>query len=179
MFSVKRSLIAFVGLLVLVGVLAAVMPLVGRGQGQDKTPFAQRTFYLTQTQHNGSQALTACAQGYHMASLWEIFDTSNLRYNTALGFTQADSGSGPPSGFTLVNPVDAAGWIRTGGPTFNGGVPGSANCLVWTENSGGDLGTVLFLENVWGQASPTTVISPWVAQTRACTSAARVWCVQD
>ena len=179
MFSIKRSLIALVGLLVLVGVVAAVIPLVGRGQGQDKTPFAQRTFYLTRTQHNGSQALNACAQGYHMASLWEIFDTSNLRYNIALGFTQSDSGFGPPSGFALENPINAAGWIRTGGPLFNGGVPGPANCSVWTEDSGGDLGTVVFLENNWGQQSPTTVISPWVAATRGCSSAVRVWCVQD
>ena len=31
-----------------------------------------RKFYLTQTTHNGAQALSACAPGYHMASLWEI-----------------------------------------------------------------------------------------------------------
>lgn len=180
MFSVKRSLMALVGLIVLVAVVAAVMPLVGRGQGQDKTPFAQRTFYLTQTQHNGSQALTACAQGYHMASLWEIFDTSNLRYNTELGFTQGDSGFGPPNGFTTGgDPVNAAGWIRTGGPLHNGGVIGSANCLLWTESSDGDLGTVVFLEPIWSQATPTRVISPWVGQTRGCSSTARVWCVQN
>jgi hypothetical protein len=179
MFNVKRSLIALVGPLVLVGVVGAVMPHVVRGQGQGHPPFAQRTFYLTQTQHNGSQALTACAQGYHMASLWEIFDTSNLRYNTTLGFTQGDSGFGPPSAFTIENPVNAEGWIRTGVPLFNGGVTGQANCLVWTDNSAGGIGTVVFLENLWGQQSPTTVISPWVAGTRACSSAKRVWCVQD
>lgn len=179
MFSVKKSLIALVGLLVLVGVVAAVMPLVGRGQGQNKQPFAQRSFYLTQTQHNGSQALTACAQGYHMASLWEIFDISNLRYNTELGFTQSDSGFGPPSGFALENPINAAGWIRSGGPSFDGGVTGPANCSVWTSEFTGDLGTTVLLENNWAQSSPTTVISPWVGQTRACAALVRVWCVQD
>ena len=56
-----------------------------------------RKFYLTQTGFTGSQALTACANGYHMASLWEILDPSNLRYNTTLGFTTQDSGFGPPS----------------------------------------------------------------------------------
>ena len=180
MFSVKKSLIALVGLLVLVGVVAAVMPLVGRGQGQAKQPFAQRTFYLTQTTHNGSQALTACAQGYHMASLWEIFDTSNLRYNTELGFTDSDSGFGPPSGFTIGgDPVNAAGWIRSGGPSFDGGVIGQANCSVWTGNSDGDLGTVVFLEPIWSQLTPTRVISPWAGQTRSCSFPSRVWCVQD
>ena len=180
MFSFKRSLIALVGILVLVGVVAAVMPLVGRGQGHGKQPFAQRTFYLTQTQHNGSQPLSACAQGYHMASLKEIFDTSNLRYNTELGFTDSDSGFGPPSGFTVGgDPVNAAGWIRTGGPPHDGGVIGAANCKVWTENSDGDLGTVVFLEPVWSHLTPTTVISPWVGETRSCSGASRVWCVQD
>ena len=37
----------------------------------DKGP---RKFYLTKTEHNGAQALSACAPGYHMASLWEIHD---------------------------------------------------------------------------------------------------------
>ena len=180
MYSFKKSLIALVGLLVLVVVVAAVMPLVGRGQGQDKQPFAQRKFYLTQTQHNGSQTLTACVAGYHMASLWEIFDTSNLRYNTELGFMQSDSGFGPPSRFAPGElPNNAAGWIRTGGQLFGGGVTGQANCLVWTENSAGQLGTVVFLANLWGGTQQSSVISPWVAETRGCSTAERVWCVQD
>ena len=32
-----------------------------------------------------------------MASMWEIHDPSDLRYDTDLGLTLADSGSGPPS----------------------------------------------------------------------------------
>ncbi len=56
-----------------------------------------RKFYLTKTLHTGAQALSACATGYHMASLWEIHDPTNLRYNTELGFTSgSDSGFGPP-----------------------------------------------------------------------------------
>ena len=85
MFSFKKSLLGLVGLLVIVGALATLMPLVSRGQGGN--PFdrdTRKSFYLTKTSHNGSQVLTACAEGYHMASLWEIFDTSNLRYDTAL-----------------------------------------------------------------------------------------------
>ena len=38
MFSFKRSLIALVGLLVIVGALATLMPLVSRGQGDIKNP---------------------------------------------------------------------------------------------------------------------------------------------
>jgi hypothetical protein len=70
-----------------------------------------RKFYLTQDKFNGSEALTACAEGYHMASLWDIFDISNLNYDTTLGLTYDDSGSAPPSD---------NGWIRTGVPS-NGG----------------------------------------------------------
>ncbi len=55
-----------------------------------------RKFYLTKTYHNGAQALSACATGYHMASMWEIHQPSNLRYDTDLGFIVADSGFGPP-----------------------------------------------------------------------------------
>ncbi len=59
--------------------------------------FGARQFYLTRNRFQGDEALTACAPGYHMASLWEIHDVTYLRYNTALGSTQADSGLGPPS----------------------------------------------------------------------------------
>ena len=43
-----------------------------------------RKYYLTLPQFEGDQVLTACARGYHMASLFEILDTSNLRYDTTL-----------------------------------------------------------------------------------------------
>jgi hypothetical protein len=105
-YSFKKSLIALAGLLVLFGAIAALTPLAGRGQGQTKQQQRwPRKFYLTQDGYDGSQALSACAQGYHMASLWEILDPSNLSYDTSLGATVADSGSGPPNG---------SGWIRTG-----------------------------------------------------------------
>lgn len=44
-----------------------------------------RGFYLTTTTHTGDQALAACAAGFHMASLWEILDPSNLRYEPTPG----------------------------------------------------------------------------------------------
>jgi hypothetical protein len=47
MFSFKRSLMALVGMLVVLGVPAALMPLVGREQSQGQAPFAQRNFFLT------------------------------------------------------------------------------------------------------------------------------------
>ena len=56
-----------------------------------------RQYYLTKTTHNGTAALSACQKDYHMASLWEIFDPSALKYNTSLGYTKDDSGQGPPT----------------------------------------------------------------------------------
>jgi hypothetical protein len=105
MHSFQKS---WIGLLVLaMVVVAALVPVVGQGRGTGQPPFAPRAFYLTQTQHTGGEALTACAAGYHMASLWEIFDPSNLRYESDLGRKNDDSGFGPPTG--------EVGWIRTGG----------------------------------------------------------------
>jgi hypothetical protein len=67
---------------------------------------ARTTYYLTTRTFQGNAALTAGTAGFHMASLWEIRDTSNLQYDTSRGLTQADSGSGPPT--------ETWGWARTG-----------------------------------------------------------------
>ncbi len=62
-----------------------------------------------------------------------------LRYDTALGLTQDDSGFGPPSGSQVQ------GWIRTGHASYGGDefshFAGQVNCLTWTSDSG--WGTVL------------------------------------
>ena len=167
MFSFKRSLTALVGSLVLGGTIAALIPLVSSGQDKPLKRDPRRSFYLTQTEHTGSQALTACAEDYHMASLWEILDPSNLRYNTELGYTRADSGSGPPVAF---------GFARTGREALGGGPIGAINCHAWTSDS--ELGSVFSLaENVFnGEVKP---ISPWVTVATSCSSTFRVWCVQN
>jgi hypothetical protein len=174
MFSFKKSLLGLVGLLIFVGGLAAVMPLVSRGQGNNPivAQLQPRRFYLTQTTHNGSQALTACASGYHMASLWEIFDTSNLRYNTVLGVTQDDSGFGPPSGFL--------GWMRTGRFASAVNSAGGANCDAWTSADAEDFGTAAGLNPDWtGDINPGKSIHPWIAFAVFCDITRPVWCVQD
>jgi hypothetical protein len=131
-----------------------------------------RKFYITQTEVTGGQALTACADGYHMASLWEIFEVSNLRYDTTLGFTQADSGFGPPARFS--------GWIRTGVSSFGTtGIAGVDNCLAWTSSNNSDLGTVVLLNSFWNNTTLITPISPWFAGNSSCGSDFPVWCVQD
>jgi hypothetical protein len=173
MFSFKKSLIALVGLLVLVGTLAALVPLVSRGQGDIKNPLnrdPRKSFYLTKTlTYNGSQALSACAAGYHMASLYEIIDPSNLKYDTQLGFTYADSGVGPAT--------NVAGFIRTGAPASGFNTPGFGNCNAWTSSSNADYGTVVILDYSW--LDNPSLISPWRAAAQVCSHDGQVWCVQD
>ena len=171
MFSLRKSLAAAAGLLIIMAASAALTPLVGRGQGGNPlTRDARRSYYLTQTRHDGSQALSACAAGYHMASLWEIHDPSNLRYDGQLGHTTGDAGSGPPTTYF--------GWVRTGFDASLGGQsPGAANCGAWTSSSGTVLGTVVGLQWLWD--ADGKAVSPWVALPTACDVQSRVWCAQD
>ena len=128
-----------------------------------------RKFYVTKTFHKGDEALSACDSGYHMASLREIHDTSNLRYDTELGFTRVDSGFGPPGGF---------GWMRTGESGSDFSSAGIGNCLAWTSADVGDSGTIVSTSASWGGLG--TVVSPWSSGTTSCNSSLiRVWCVQD
>lgn len=177
MHSFMKSLIALVAVLVILAAIAAMTPIASRGQGPAKQQRGLRKYYLTQDQYDGSQALSACAGGYHMASLWEILDPSNLSYDTTLGVTLADSGSGPPNG---------SGWIRTGFIASNGinadgsvQTAGAANCLAWTNASSDARGTTALLPVYGDTENDVTRISPWVAKTTVCSARPRVWCVQD
>ena len=127
-----------------------------------------RKYYLTKEEtFDGSEALTACAKGYHMASLWELLDPSNLTYDTKLGLIRADAGSGPPAGFE--------GWIRTGFNSSSTSTAGQGNCNAWTSNDGGNFGTDAFLSIQWeGTSNP---ISPWVADSVPCNATLPVWCI--
>ncbi len=135
---------------------------------------AGRHFYITpDSGYQGDQALTACDSGYHMASLWELLDVSNLIYDTGRGFTGADSGQGPVS--------YVSGWIRTGywEPNGDPDAPGVSNCMAWTSNSADHYGSVVMLNAAWTDAA--TVISPWepFPIVWPCNSTRRVWCVED
>ena len=127
-------------------------------------------FYLTKERVDGSQALNACAPGYHMASLWEIMDPSNRRYATELGLTVPDSGSGPPS--------IQFGWVRTSRSATTLQIPGVGNCSAWTTNSAEASGTAILLRGVW-DGGGTLGFGPWSAAAGACSSPLFVWCAED
>jgi hypothetical protein len=130
---------------------------------------SRRWFYLTPDAYNGANALTACDAEFHMASVYEILDLSNLRYDMGRGFTKSDSGWGPPQ--------YAVGWVRTGDEAYVGDQVGYSNCDSWTSSSGSHLGTEVFLHDDWND--PATWISPWQGFTSTCSLPARVWCIQD
>ena len=125
-----------------------------------------RSFYLTKDKFNGSHTLTACAEGYHMASFWEIVDVSNLRYDTTLGLTREDSGSGPPLG---------DGWIRTGYFASTANDAGLGNCQAWTTDSASANGSTVTLNGLWFNL----VGNMWSAGALTCANNVNVWCVQD
>jgi hypothetical protein len=150
-----------------------------------------RHFYITKTRVQGDQALSACSAGYHMASMWEIYDLAGLQYETTLGLTVADSGSGPPSSGQAG--VDAMGWIRTGNvPTAGITEAGSATCNVWTSNSPTQNGALIILNPAWHAGPSATAsipASPWVVINNPpgatnniadrCNIPHRVWCVEN
>ena len=148
---------------------SALVILLGSAFQSSNSNKGPRKFYLTRTTHTGAEALSACAGGYYMASMWEIHDPSNLRYDTELGFTRGDSGFGPPSqspgGFSGEN---AYGWIRTGWEASTVSLPGAGNCDAWTraDISGDVNGTVVSLNNRW-DSSGVRVIGPWNSLVRS------------
>jgi hypothetical protein len=122
----------------------------------------RRGYYVTKTKHTGSGALTACAAGYHMASIYELVNPPVLRYETTLGVADANSGSGPPSG------GDGVGWARTGGPEYRG------HCSVWTSDDATHFGTQAYFTLAGVEQVPSLrVFTPY------CSSQAGVWCIQD
>ena len=131
-----------------------------------------RQFYLTRDTATGSQALNACQSGFHMASLWEIFDVTNLKYDTARGEIRADS--------ARPNPTKGKARGRASDPN---------NCAAWTTSDPSSYGTMVALGGLWETglrpAPPANTDSiesysvPWVSAAESCGFRLRVWCVQD
>jgi len=127
-----------------------------------------RQFYLTSATFNGAQVLNACAAGFHMASLWEIADPSNLKYNTALGKTRPDSGEGPPSD---------PGWVRTGYDSTYDSIAGRGNCDAWTTGEQAKRGSLVMPALDWEGSDDD--IGVWNAMYVDCDVPIWVWCVED
>ena len=126
-------------------------------------------FYLTSASYYPDQALTACGVGYHMASLWEILDVSNLTYDYdhPAAYTRADSGYGPPSNWH--------GWVRTGFASSSSTTTGTGNCSNWTSRLNTAYGVSVRLSNAW-ETAPGDIFT-WDANSFPCDFMGPVWCV--
>lgn len=129
-----------------------------------------RRYYLSKNVADGASALTACDAGFHMASLWEIHDTSQLTYDVTLGRVAADSGFGPVSDRTL-------GWIRNGSFSYEDDLY-PQNCNAWTSASSGGLGARVRLTDLYTPL-PATMFAPWEMTVSSCATLSAVWCVED
>jgi hypothetical protein len=173
--KLTRGLVVALSCILVVAALLAYLTLTGGSAVASEAETAQaastgmRQFYLTTNTHYPPQAPSACATGYHFASLWEMADPSNLKYNTSLGYTTADSGQGPQ---TYLD-----GWVRTGYGSNGQNTAGKANCLNWTNNTSSSYGTTVKLPDDW--AGGYQDIGVWAVDTAQCSTAWRVWCIED
>jgi hypothetical protein len=171
--KLNRALVVGLACVLVVAVLLGFLTLTGGNASASEVQAPQtastgmRQFYLTTASLNGDEVLDACAAGYHMASLWEIADPSNLVYNTDLGSHLSDSGQGPPA---------MSGWVRTG---YISGteVTGRANCSLWTSDSSGDWGSYALLHSEWDGGHDE--LGVWSVSTGICSGQHRVWCIED
>lgn len=150
-------------------------PQIGDQERRAFNSTEMRSYYLTTDLFNGDKAdgndgngAGVCAQGYHFGSLWEIFDTSNLKYNTDLGLKKDDSGGGPPT--------YSSGWVRTGYSSDFSSTPGNANCRNWSTNDSGDKGSTVYLPLGWEAGGDFDI---WKVNASACNLSGYVWCVED
>jgi hypothetical protein len=131
----------------------------------------RRRYYLTPNQLQGNHGANDCAFGFHMASIFELLDLSDLEYDRTRGYLLNDIGSGPP---------EAQGWAR---PGTNGGATtscstGQINSPPWSSNSATSDGVVV--TPIWGSFATSTDSTPrWRSQVMQCDDAFRVWCVED
>ena len=127
---------------------------------------ARRQYYLTQDFYSADQVLSACARGFHTAALWEILDTTDLRYNARLGYTRRDSGYGPPA---------MGGWVRTGYASDSTETAGRGNCQSWTSSDGSEYGSFVSLPGDWDAGFQD--LMGWETGAHACSNSLQVWCV--
>lgn len=139
--------------------------------GGPLAPNSPPYFYVTDATYSAGGALSACSDGYHMASLWEIQHFSDLQYayDHPDAHVKVDSSLGAPANWW--------GWIRTGQDASPVNTPGTGNCQSWTSTEPDESGTVARLGSDWEAAASAG--SPWQATSRACSGIAPVWCVSN
>jgi len=124
-----------------------------------------RRYYLTDTGFVSATSVpTACAAGYHLASLYELAPGNALQYNSNLGDGPAGNGdTGPPAPFN-----NYLGWHASGTNAAGD------TCSGWSTNSSAQTG------RAGGYTiDETTGFPTWRSLTVDCDLTAQVWCIED
>jgi len=85
MFSAKRRFIRLVRVLVLCGLVIGLAPSGNGAQERGCDCDSRKHYYLSTDSVTGAEVGQVCRTGFHMASAWEILDTSNLKYAKEFG----------------------------------------------------------------------------------------------
>lgn len=129
-----------------------------------------RFYYVTETSHKGNEVLAACAEGYHFASITELYNPSGLVYDVKAdlgGLNKFDIGQGMA--------VGAEAWVRS---AFSDDT--ETSCSVWTSADPTHTGTWAYLDYAKnGDAAFSPWIIQWFGGKQSCDTESRVYCVSD
>jgi hypothetical protein len=135
---------------------------------------AQKLYYVTKNTYPANKALSACAPGFHMASIAELANPSALHYyyNYSQAYIMsAGQGQGPPTG--------RDGWIYSSQYVPHSGHP-FQDCREWTSNSSNDSGNYAWFNVMYPYATmPEAVMLLLQTTTAPCDNIIPVWCVQN
>jgi len=135
-----------------------------------------KVYYLSKNSFDGGDAIKACDLGFHMASISEIQDPSNLQYanksTTASDSLVDDQSKGPP--------LFHMGWVRSGVYPSSGFV---YDCEDFRDKYETQLGTTLALYDLPFNSDTTQPASyptkGWYTTRYTCSQPEPVWCVED
>ena len=137
-----------------------------------RVPASAKMYYLTVASFTGSDAITACDTGFHMASISEIQGPGSLQYATR----STAAYDALVDGQRLGPPLNHMGWVRTGVNPPSGFV---YDCEDFSDNRSGT--TLSF--NDWFEAGiEQTASTPnmwWQSARSPCSQPEPVWCVED
>jgi len=135
-------------------------------------PAKPRMYYLTVTGFTGGDAITACDSGFHLASISEIQNPSDLQYANRSTTAYDDEGFVPPS--------DHMGWVRTDSFPLVG-VPDY--CDFRMSSSDQQSGTTMSRRTLWHHPSTelhaSAAPSWWYTTQVSISQPESVWCVGD
>jgi hypothetical protein len=141
---------------------------VGTLQATDNAsvPSKPKMYYLTKNTFNGGDAIKSCDPRFHMASISEIQDPSNMQYAASLSSAYA-----PARDQESVPPNQQDGWVR---PGFSAALPADllpmaqTNCDLSTTRTREVFGTTVHIPspNVVPITNPWDQITKTQTQTR-------------